>query len=44
MHKDKGRKDVIDVLQKLWLTSLQADRTSDARLHVTSIFFDIRVH
>jgi hypothetical protein len=38
MHEDKGRKDVIDVLK-----SLEANKTLDARLNLTSIFFDIRV-
>jgi hypothetical protein len=40
MHEVEERGDVL--LEKV-VTSLQADRTCDARLHVTSIFFDIRV-
>jgi hypothetical protein len=40
MHEDKGRKDVIDVFKKF---CLEANRTHNAHLHLTSIFFDIRV-
>jgi hypothetical protein len=39
MHEDKGRKDVIEKV----VTSLEVNRIQNARLHLTSIFFDIRV-
>ncbi len=39
MHKDKRRKERIDVLKKLWLVALEAIKTHNACLHLTSLFF-----
>ena len=38
MHEDKGRKDVIDSVEKV-VISLEAIKTHNACLHLTSIFF-----
>jgi hypothetical protein len=38
MHKDKGRKDVVDSAEKV-VTSLEVNKSHNAGLHLTSIFF-----
>jgi hypothetical protein len=38
MHKDKGRKDVIDSVEKV-VTSLEVNKSHNASLHLTLILF-----
>jgi hypothetical protein len=37
MHKNEGRKDVIDSVEKV-VTSLEVNKTHNAGLHLTSIY------